>query len=303
MKIHSIIAENLSSGTASLLPDGIPVTATIDSSVSQYYLPQSVCDLFQQAFGLQYDEAKDFYLVNKTAHSQLLQSNPSVTFTIGEDSDSSSTTNIRLPYAAFDLAVGIPFYNNDTRYFPIRVAKDESKQVLGRAFLQEAYVVVDWERNNFTIGQAIHQRESTNIVEITSAAADIPPADPGLSIGAIVGIAVGAVAGVAAVIAIGIFFFCRARRQKRQHTVAAYVSDYPPDHKNASELGIEHANLSEVYGSQIFELNDSTQDKHELAVGLQVSELPAAASKQEMEDTSSRYASSEKAERKVYEMP
>lgn len=301
VKIHSIIAENLSTGTASLLPNGVPVTATIDSTVSQLYLPQGVCDLFQSVFGLEYDQTKDFYLVNNTAHGRLLQSNPSVTFTIGDNSDSSSTTNIRLPYAAFDLAVGIPFYNNDTRYFPIRAAKDESQQVLGRSFLQEAYVVVDWERNNFTIGQAIHQRESTNIMEIASPATELQPPSADLGTGAMVGIVIGAVVGGLA-ITITAIIFMRTRRRKKD-TVAAYISEYPPDHKNASELDVEHSNLSEVYGSQIYELNGGSQDKHELPVGLQISELHGNVSKTEMEDTSCRYAPSDRSERRVHEMP
>lgn len=300
VEIQSIIAENVPSGTVSLLPDGLPVTANIDSTVSQLYLPQKACDLFQQAFELQYDSDKNFYLVNNTAHSQLLQSNPSITFTVGDTGSSGSKTNIVFPYAAFDMAVGIPFYNNDTRYFPIRAAKDESQQVLGRAFLQEAYIAVDWERNNFTIGQAIHQREQTNIVTITSASDDNEDAESsGLSGGAIAGIAVGAVAGIIAIIGIA-FFSIRARRRKP--FVAAHVADYPPDHKNVSELGIEHANLSEVYGSQIYELHEGHASKHELS-GLQVSELHGSTSQMELEDTSSSYSASDKKEQRVHEMP
>lgn len=303
VKIQSIIAENLASGTVSLLPDGAPVTANIDSTVSQMYLPQNVCDLFQQAFGLQYDSDKDFYLVNDTTHKQLVESNPSITFTLGDTGSSGETLNIVFPYEAFDLAVGIPFFNNDTRYFPLRVAKDESQQVLGRAFLQEAYIAVDWERNNFTIAQAIHQRESTDIVEILPASEDQPEASSGLSTGAIVGIAIGGVAGslAAAVIA---FFAIRERRQKREkhQTVAAHVADYPPDHKNASELGVEHSNLSEVYGSQIYELNESQPVKHEL-LGQQISELHGNYSQRELEDTSSKHSWNEKKEEQVHEMP
>lgn len=284
----------------SLLADGLPVTANIDTTVSQMYLPQSACDLFQQAFGLEYDSVKDFYLVNNTAHNELLQSNPSVTFTIGDTGSSGLTTNIVFPYSAFDLAVRLPFYNNDTRCFPIRVAKDESQQVLGRAFLQEAYVVVDWERNNFTIGQAIHQRQETRIVSIEPLSADQDIDDSGLSTGAIAGIAVAVVAAIITICVIA-FFAIRARR--RRAYVAAHMADYPPDHKDASELGVAHSNLSEVHDSQVFELHESHVAKHELPAGLQVPELHGNASKMELEDTSSNYASSEKKERVVHEMP
>lgn len=300
VKIQSIIADNLASGTVSLLPNGVPVTANVDSTVSQMYLPQDVCDLFERAFGLEYDADKDFYLVNNTAHTQLLQSKPSITFTIGDTGSCGLTTNVVFPYAAFDLAAGIPFFNNDTRYFPIRAAKNASQQVLGRAFLQEAYIVVDWERNNFTIGQAIHQREKTDIVEISAFTEEIP-VNPGLSTGAIVGTAVGAVAGIFAMAVIA--FIAIRDRRRRYQTVAAHVADYPPDHKNASELGVEHSNLSEVYGSQIYEMNEGHPTKHELPVGLMISELHGNASKTELVSASSSYSAGDKREKQVHEMP
>lgn len=151
----------------------------------------------------------------------------------------------------------------------------------------------------------------------------------GLSTAAIAGIVIGAIAGLTALCLIAIFSL-RARRDKKlsQNTYfAAHTADYPADHKNASELDVEHANLSEVYGSQIFEMQDGQGSKaelgaglqapkHELAAGVQVSELCGKtgakmelgdtsrnASKVELADTSSQYAGSDKRERKVYEMP
>lgn len=99
------------------------------------------------------------------------------------------------------------------------------------------------------------------------------------------------------------FISVRARRQKKKPSVAAYEADYPPDHKNASELDVEHANLSEVYGSQIYEMNEGHQVKHELATNLYVSELHGNASQTELEDTSSKHSLIDQKERQVHEMP
>ena len=197
LSINSIIAENVFGGTQSLLSSGNSITATIDSTVSQVWLPQNVCDLFASAFGLKYDASTGLYLVNNTIHAQLKQKNPTVTFTLAPTGDSSSTMNIEFPYAAFDLQAGIPLFNSTTNYFPLRVAANESQQVLGRAFLQEAYVFVDWERGNFTLGQAIHQNTTTDIVPVLSPTygGNTSPSS-GLSTGAIIGIAVGVGAAV-----------------------------------------------------------------------------------------------------------
>ena len=65
-----------------------------------------------------------------------------------------------MPYAAFDLEVSYPIYRNGTKnYFPIRRATNMSKYALGRAFLQEAYIGVDYESTSFSIHQALPQSD------------------------------------------------------------------------------------------------------------------------------------------------
>jgi len=56
-------------------------------------------------------------------------------------------SSIVLFYAAFDLQATYLIYNNSTRYFPIRCAANE--YTLGRTFLQEAYVIANYEHSNF----------------------------------------------------------------------------------------------------------------------------------------------------------
>lgn len=139
--VLSIVASNTLSGSSqNLLPNSI--TANVDSAVSQLWLPADTCDSFAQAFGLTYDSETDLYLVNGTIHSQLRANNPSVTLTVGTSTGAS--TNIVMDYNAFDLEAGIPLYNTSTPYFPIRRAANESQYTLGRTFLQEAYIIVDW---------------------------------------------------------------------------------------------------------------------------------------------------------------
>jgi hypothetical protein len=295
LSLESIVVDNVPSGTLSLLPNGDAIVASIDSTTSQMWLPQNVCDLFAQAFGLRYDTYTGLYLINDTMHKQMKQSNPSVTFTLGSTDASRETTDIVLPYAAFDLQAGIPWFNFTTNYFPLRVAANASQQVLGRAFLQEAYLFVDWERNDFTIGQAVHQNSTTNIVSVLSPSYNTGgDSKSGLSTGAIVGIAVGAGAVVAIIIGLIAFFIIRSRRRSRGK----------PHESLLEELPDTSVKPPEIMSAQLYELQEGENSKHELEVYAkhQPSELQGESFDRELEGDGERLGKHEK-RHSVYEMP
>src|SRR5436189_5888272 len=134
-------------------------------------MPGPVCDVFQSALGLTYDNATGYYLVNDTMHAQLRTLNPSFTFKIGDTSyDDGNATNIVLQYNAFDLQIGWPIYPSNRNYFPIRRATNDTQNTIGRALLQEAYLVVDFERRNFSLNQAVFSNPlpAAHVVSITS---------------------------------------------------------------------------------------------------------------------------------------
>lgn len=119
-----------------LLPKGI--FTFIDSTVPHIWLPIEACQQFESAFGLTWDSTANLYLVNDTLHADLLSSNASLTFRIGNTTEGGSTMDINLPYASFDLTVGYPVVANSSRYFPIIRAANDTQYTLGRTFLQEA---------------------------------------------------------------------------------------------------------------------------------------------------------------------
>ena len=136
------------------------ILSLIDSTIPHIWLPLSACEIFEQAFGLAYDNSTDLYLVNSTIHSKLLALNPTVTFKLGNDLSSEPTVTISLPYSAFDLQAQYPIYtsnssNSSVNYFPLRRAANDTQYTLGRTFLQEAYIIADYERSNFSVAQAI----------------------------------------------------------------------------------------------------------------------------------------------------
>lgn len=130
--------QSITSGSDSLLPEG--VVALIDSTVAQIWLPTEACQRFEEVFGLEWDNDLSLYTVNDTLHRRLISENPSITFTIGSTTTSNDIINVRLPYVAFDLIASWPLAPDGTRYFPLRRANDSTQYVLGRTFLQEAYV-------------------------------------------------------------------------------------------------------------------------------------------------------------------
>ncbi|GAB1743882.1 hypothetical protein NU219Hw_g933t1 [Hortaea werneckii] len=271
--VVNILAENTANGTVSLWRESTPLIATIDSTVSQLWLPQSVCDLFASTFGLQYDNTTGLYLVNETTHEQLLLSNPSVSFMIGPNTTDTpapagaDNLNIVLPYAAFDLQADIPLYNSSTNYFPIRVAANETQFTLGRAFLQETYLFVDWERQNMTISQVAHQNQTVEIVPVgpPSLHSDEGAEDAGLGTGAIAGIAVGASAAIVLAVGFLVFFVSRSQRRKRAVALAQKVeeetSGFSSDEKKRHEV------VNELDGDRVVPPEIMSEQRHELSGG------------------------------------
>lgn len=216
VNVQSLVVSNSLQGTISFPDDTKNLSMAIDSTTSQMWLPRSICDKLENAFGLTYDGNTGLYLVNATTHSQLLDLNPEVTFTIAANASTSLTTNIVLPYAALDLIVGVPFYNSTStiRYFPIRRATNTSQYTLGRVLLQEAYLIVDYDRGNFTIGQTNHITQRS-VVHILS---PVLKGKRGISSGVIIGLVVGLVAFVL-ILSIIVWLLRRRRSRKTRSQV------------------------------------------------------------------------------------
>lgn len=235
------------------------ISAVIDSSTPYLWLPQSVCDRFAQTLGLSFNSSLGLYTfdANSAQHDTLMNSQLSFTFTLSDVGTSPSSVNITLPYAAFDLQLSVPFPglnatygapDSTKYYFPLKRATNEAQYTIGRAFLQEAYLITDYERNTFSVHQAIHTTNpilDTRIVAIDrpsnstftapkSTPAGSPVGTTGkMATGAIVGIAVGAVV----LIALSVFLFFCLRRRKQKQTSPQDTGEKPTDTEPPSFLG------------------------------------------------------------------
>ena len=221
--VQSITATNTLVGEVELLSSSI--TATVDSDLPYLQLTISVCKNFERALGLFWDPSMQLYLVNDTIHGRLREDNPTFSFTLGQSAGQS--VNLTLPYQAFDLQVTQPIAENGTNYFPLRCTSNSSQYVLGRAFLQETYLFVDYDASTFSLSQAQFKNESDIVTVNHADTGDSPSGSSittagkaGLSKGSIAGIAVGA--SVAAVLLISaLFFLLRTVRRRKKRTSTA----------------------------------------------------------------------------------
>lgn len=114
------------------------IYALVDSTVPHLWLPLSVCQAFEHAFGIEWDPITTLYLVNDTQHEAMIKQDAEVTLSLATSLNGGSVIDITLPYASFDLEANKPLVKQKTRYFPLRRAKDETQYTVGRVFLQEA---------------------------------------------------------------------------------------------------------------------------------------------------------------------
>jgi hypothetical protein len=216
---------------------GTGIIAYIDTLVAEIWLPTRTCELFEEAFGLTWDSTTERYLMNDSLHETLLFKNPSVTFKLGPQVSGDSVT-IELPYFNwYQTATTALLGNSSSLYFPLKRAANDTQYVLGRAFMQSAYLSVDYDRSTFNLSQALYPSSSTsaNIMPILPQRNETlsgggngnggsSKSSSGLGTGAIAGIAVGAVGGIA-LVAAAIFMLYRRKKKAKAEEESHELED------------------------------------------------------------------------------
>jgi hypothetical protein len=123
----------------------IELVTLLDSMLPDIWLPQSVCDVFEEKFHLQWNDTWKMYLISPEQRDQLINENTSVSFDLTSDSNPEKIAKITLPYSAFDREVKYPLMNitdeTTMHYFPLKSMSSQTTKfggVLGRTFFQEA---------------------------------------------------------------------------------------------------------------------------------------------------------------------
>ncbi|KAL8686092.1 MAG: hypothetical protein Q9218_007354 [Villophora microphyllina] len=273
--IQSLTSTYTNGSVSSLLTS--PTLAFIDSTVPYLYLPEEVCNNFESELGLIYNEKINLYFVDDVLHQSLAALNPQFTFRLGNDKLSKPTVDITLPYASFDLTAKPPLVKNATSYFPLRRGTDD-QITLGRAFLQEAYVITDYDQKNFTVAQALfNDNAKSNIVPIPWNATAAPNASRLLNRQARIGIGTGS-AALVLLMAISAIFLVWRRRNIR---VMTPLTDAPTPLVSSPELRpCSFISTQEMGHQSIPELHDIAHQLELLDAqfpsgsGIDINELP-----------------------------
>lgn len=248
------------------------IYAYIDSLVPHIWLPLEVCQAFEQAFELTYNEPAELYFVNDTLHDKLTSQNPNVTFTLGPALAGGSTVDIVMHYGSFDLMAEYPIVNKSTRYFPLKQAQNDSQYTLGRAFLQDAYVIADYDRSNFSVSQAVFPNGSnTQQIVAIHRPGDVLPSTyrKTLSTDDIVGIAVATIVSSVVIIAAIIRYGVRKMIKGRVCKTASR------DHgNNTAEPEVGDGGVGNIRQSHYLEI-PVTEPKELTATEAQRPELPS----------------------------
>ena len=204
---------------------------------------------------------------------------------------SSNRVDLTLPYAALNLQLTYPFPNLDANvtsppinYFPLRRAVKSDQYTIGRAFFQESYLTVDYERNNFSISQAKFAMDAltnTNLIPIPRPANSnwTGPADasaPALSAGVKAGAAVAAIVALTVGSASSYLFCLVRRRQQEPHGQSSEQTAKASATGDAlNELSAATCSYIELPGNRRFPLEaDTRAARYEMADNSPV-EMPA----------------------------
>ncbi|KAL4795254.1 aspartic peptidase domain-containing protein [Aspergillus venezuelensis] len=125
----------------------LPRTATIDPTKPYMYLPAATCDAITALFPASFDTGLGLYIwdTNSADYTTLTRSPAYLSFTFSRDGSTASAANmtIRIPLQLLALTLQEPLAEGQNRsYFPCFHSTDTL--VLGRAFLQAAFVAVNW---------------------------------------------------------------------------------------------------------------------------------------------------------------
>ena len=275
----------------SSLSSGLKVI--VDPTNPYMYLPQSTCDAITAELPVSYQPDYGFYFwdTSDPQYKKIVTSPSYLAFKFSKDSVNNADITIKVPFALLNLTLESPLVKKPTQYFPCMATN--STPALGRAFLQAAFVGVNWldskkwflaqapgpdssfivntvtiDDNNPTISGSPSSWEDTwkshwvplpaKSATNTTSQTQEPTPDAGLSTIVKVGIIVGSTVGGGLVIALICGMYIRRRRQQRQILMNKGIRKELVDHwKGARESTLAEA--AENEWKQLTELAHNQQ--------------------------------------------
>ena len=229
------------------------LTVIVDPTNPYIYLPQSSCDAIAAELPVTYqpDYGLYFWDTSDPQHKKIVTSPSYLAFKFSKNSLNNEYITIKVPFALLNLTLEAPLVETPTPYFPCMATN--STPVLGRAFLQAAFIGVNWLHSgkwflaqapgpdaSFIVNTATMDENNPSVSGSSSSWEDtwkrqwvvlptpstiatngthLPTdtaTDTGLSTIAKIGIIVGSVVGGALVLALICGCWIRRRRRQRQ---------------------------------------------------------------------------------------
>ena len=141
----------LAQGNSSLA-SGLSVI--IDPANPYLYLPQSACDAIAAELPVTYqpDYGLYFWNTSDSQYSKITTSPSHLAFRFSKNNLNNEDITIKVPFALLNLTLEAPLVKTPTQYFPCMATN--STPVLGRAFLQAAFIGVNWLGGKWFLAQA-----------------------------------------------------------------------------------------------------------------------------------------------------
>lgn len=224
--------------------------ALVDSTTPYLWLPESICDSFASALNLTYNDTFKLYTLSNSQYQDYSNSNAySFTFSLASIDNNDNfglplsapgVVNITIPIKSFVGSLSYPFAKEAIKYgqpavpyFMLRKATNGTNTIIGRSFLQEAYIRTKYDSGVFSLHQASFPGDpdkdiKLNAIKQPSNSPYPPPPSTkdrhGLTTPQMIGIAVGVVA-FCTLLVTGLCFWRRRRKQKKCSEAASKEVD------------------------------------------------------------------------------
>lgn len=139
----------------------LPLSTSPDPGLPYLYLPAATCDAIAAHLPVTYSADLNLYLwdTSSTAYSSIVSSPHYLALTFATSSaNTTAAGTIALPLALLNLTLSTPLASAATPYFPCSAwdptAPSSPDVILGRAFLQGAFLAQNWHTNTTWLAQA-----------------------------------------------------------------------------------------------------------------------------------------------------
>ncbi|KKK15747.1 hypothetical protein AOCH_002805 [Aspergillus ochraceoroseus] len=122
----------------------VPKTVAIDPTKPYLYLPEATCNAITSSFPVFFDEGLGLYIwdTSNGDYDRITSSATYLSFVFNQNGINNQNITIKVPLSLLALTLQAPLVNQNATYFPCFHSTDTP--VLGRPFLQAAFVGVNW---------------------------------------------------------------------------------------------------------------------------------------------------------------